>query len=128
MRSSSPAVITGEVDEQIRPVVTIEVVGMHGHSSSVEAILDTGFDGDIAMSRDAIHDLKLKLTGIRQMELPTGEVVDLLSFSGIMSYDGEQREITALQIKTDDNLLGMSLLRERTLTIEAWTGGRVVVE
>ena len=53
--------IKGTVNRDVEPTLSVEVVRRDGHTLSVDAILDTGFSGDLFLPSETIRQVELSL-------------------------------------------------------------------
>ena len=119
--------ITGKINHYLEAVIIVDFVGSDGLLHSLEAVLDTGYNGDLTLPQNVIQQLGLVLLGRRSATLASGESVVLNAYLGTVSWHGLPRQVVILQ--TDEEpLLGMSLLQESRVTIEVWDDGGVIIE
>ena len=119
--------IIGKINHSLEAIITIDFVGSDGFLHSLEAVLDTGYNGDLTLPQDVIQQLGLVLLGRRSVTLANGESVVLNAYLGTVAWHGLQRQVVILQ--TDEEpLLGMSLLQESRVTLEVWNDGGVIIE
>ena len=103
--------ITGKINHYLEAVIIVAFVGKDGLFHSLEAVLDTGYNGDLTLPQDVIQQLGLVLLGRRSATLANGESVVLNAYLG-----------------DEEPLLGMSLLQDSSVTLEVWDDGGVVIE
>ena len=118
--------ITGTVTERLDLLVTIEVSDSAGGLRPIEVVLDTGFDGDLALPSNVISDLELSYIGTVDVRLATGKKVKAPTYEGVVSWHGRQRNV--IVIEAGDGLLGMALILGSKLTVDARIGGEVLIE
>ena len=119
--------ILGQVNDNLEAMLPVSLTGLDGRLHSFDALIDTGFDGELALSREAIRQLGLVARGKRRTTLADSQVILVDNFLGTVSWHGRLFEVNAIQLD-EECLVGMSLLQESRVTIEAWAGGQVVVE
>ena len=51
--------ITGKINHYLEAVIIVDFVGSDGLLHSLEAVLDTGYDGDLTLPQDVIRQLGL---------------------------------------------------------------------
>ena len=118
----------GYVNRDLEPVVTIEVEGSEGAFQSFEAVLDTGFNGEIALPSRAIERLGLVYRSqVREWVLATGNEAPLAEYDGVVSWHGQIRRVAVVETGGEP-LLGTSLLLGSRISIEMRTGGEVLIE
>ena len=118
----------GYVNRYLEPVVTIEVEDSDGALQSFEAVLDTGFNGDLALPYRAIEHLGL-IDRDREEDwtLATGDEGPMPEFDGVVSWHGQSREVVVLETRGEP-LLGTSLLSGSRISIDMRSGGEVQIE
>ena len=98
------------------PRITMAVPARNGSSLSVEFIVDTGFDGELALPGHIISNLDITATSIRPIMLEL-----------MLDWNEKQRRTEVLEI--DGNpLLGVVFLSENLLQVEMTDGGEVLIE
>ena len=83
--------LQGWLREDGQAVVELEVACRDGSSRTVPAIIDTGFNGQVSLSRRIVNELDLQLTyeGTVEVELANGAVVEEDIYSGKVRFDGQ---------------------------------------
>lgn len=109
--------IQGHIDESLQPIIEIGLVA--GLSVTITpVVIDTGFNGDLCLSMRWFGDMELQHFHTREYELANGDVITADLFRGRIEIDGEQRMVEVLLTDSNDNLIGASLLKDRTLFID----------
>src|SRR5437773_15344 len=103
------------------PTISVEVAGTR-QSTQFEAIIDTGFDGDICIPIDAAVTLGLELVGIDDVELADGSHRRELTFSGFAKLLEEKREVAISLTEGEEALVGTRLLSGCHLSIDFVSG------
>ena len=119
--------ISGRVNIYLDAVIRVDLAGVDGGVHPVDVAVDTGFDGDLTLPREIIRRLGMEWLGSRDAELANGEVIVSDSYAGTALWHGRLRRVAVLQSEGGP-VLGMSLLRGNRMTLEAWSGGGVVIE
>jgi predicted aspartyl protease len=101
------------VNEYGHPIVGITVVGSRG-SATAEAILDTGFDGDVCLPTQ----LGLELAATQLIELADGTRKRELVFAGEGVFGDEARKVEIILTEGQDALIGTRLLAYKILEID----------
>jgi clan AA aspartic protease len=99
------------------PTVEVEVGGSR-ESVSIEAILDTGFDGVICISTNTAVQLGLELVGKERVELADGSEREDLVFAGWVEFLGVRRVVKISLTSSEEALAGTQLLFDCRLTID----------
>jgi clan AA aspartic protease len=118
--------ITGRVTSDREAVVNVRIEAPNGRSEVIEAVVDTGFTGFLALPGDVISRLGLPIKGLRDTILADGSAVVLVAYEPIVHWQGRRLLAPALEVE-DEALLGMSLLLGNLLTMEIKDGGRVKI-
>lgn len=119
--------ITGSISENLDLAVTIEAPDMNGVLQPLEVIPDTGFNGELALSRDVIRNHGFTYRGQTLGTLATGQRESMSVYDGVISWHGQLRDVEV--VETDgDPLLGMAVLIGSKITVDARIGGEVVIE
>ncbi len=108
--------VTGFFDEYGQPKVSILIKG-HKGEHSVDAVIDTGFDGFICLPTSLAIQLGLELCGAQGVELADGSQHEELVFTGTTTFDGETCTVEIALTESDDALIGTELLRAHKLEI-----------
>ncbi len=119
--------INGRINWLLEATVYVEIQDAAGGLHRFECILDTGFDGDIALPLAAIRRLGLVLSGRRFTILGNGDGVFMYTYVGTALWHGGQTQVTVLQT-AGESAIGMSLLENNTITMQVWDGGDVLIE
>ena len=119
--------INGRINWLLEAIVYVEIQDTAGGLHRFECILDTGFDGDIALPLAAIRRLGLALSGRRFTILGNGDGVFMHTYVGTALWHGVQTEVTVLQTRSE-SAIGMSLLENNTVAMQVWDGGDVLIE
>ena len=119
--------IEGTVNSLLEAAVTLTVGGAPGRESRVDAVIDTGYSGQLTLPPRLVAGLGLKLVGFSQARLADGSEVDFDVYGATVEWSG-----TAVYVAVDEvsaaPLVGMGLLRGHHLQINVQRGGRVLIE
>jgi len=117
---------TGAFDANREAIIQIAVLGDYKNIKSVKAVIDTGYTGDLMLSRAIINELGLTLRGLQDAILGDGSLTMFEMYAGSVIWDGQIRraEINASETEL---LIGMGLLEEYKLEIEGRVGGIVKI-
>ncbi len=119
--------ITGVVRAGDEAVVRIQIRAPGRRVESVEAVVDTGFTGYLALPHNTIDDLRLPYRGSQRVALADGSEVSVPIYRGLVEWHGSARSVVVLGVE-GGALLGMSLLRGSRLSMVVRPGGDVQVE
>jgi clan AA aspartic protease len=99
------------------PTPTVEIAGRR-RSAVLEAIIDTGFDGDISIPVRVATALGLELVGTELFELADGSQKEELVFAGRARMAGKSSRVRMLISDSQDTLIGTRLLADCRLTVD----------
>ncbi len=118
--------ITGKIVNNQEATIELEVVGVD-RLEKIEAIIDTGFTGELMLSGDLIDRLEIPRVGELPITLGDGSEVYVSLYLTIVVWHSEKRIVQTL--RTDGNsLVGMSLLFGNRLILDVVTDGEVSIE
>jgi len=102
----------GHLREDEQAVVAFDLICREGSRSSVEAVIDTGFNGQVSLSRKGVStlDLALAVEGTIEMELASGAVVEEQVYSGSIHFDGQTLSVEIILTNAEDSFIGTGLL------------------
>ena len=119
--------LTGRVSPRLQALLSVEILDADGQPHPVEVVLDTGFEGYLALPPLIIRQLALTPEGDQQeIELADGEIVGLSLYTGTILWNGRPRRVDVLEADSAP-LLGMNLLRGSRITLEVRPRGPVTV-
>ena len=119
--------IAGRVNSDLEAIVRIGVEDNRGYYRTFDCVVDTGFDGFIALPADTIQDLGLVQRGNRRVVLINDTVALMPFYLGAVAWQGELLEVSVLQTEWEF-LIGTALIENNTVTLEVWDGGEVLIE
>lgn len=119
--------ITGKITTNREAVISLEVVSYDQRKVSVEAVIDTGFNGYLTLPSDLINQPGFQSAGSRGAALGNGRVVVIGVYLARVLWLGEEREVLALKIDSG-SLVGMSLLHGNRVLLEVVDDGSVIIE
>ena len=118
--------LSGRVNSRLELLADLEIEDDGGVLRPVGVMLDTGFDGYLALPEEAIRRLGLPLRGQIRVMLAVGDAL-VSSYSAQVSWHGKSTPVEI--IATDgEALLGTALLRGSKLTASFNPGGAVLIE
>ena len=117
--------ITGKITANLDAVVEIEVVGSN-QREKIEVVIDTGFYGYLVLPSNLISHLTLQRIGNQPAYLGDGNEVDFDVYLAKVLWDGEEREVTALESDAGP-LAGMSLLYGSRVVLDVINDGDVSI-
>lgn len=116
--------ILGKVNAGREAVVQIVVLNESKQTKVVNAVIDTGYTGDLILPKGIIEALQLSLRGVQEATLGDDSVAIFEIYTGSVIWDGEIRkvEINASEVSA---LVGMGLIENFKLEIEGKLDGQV---
>ncbi len=118
--------ITGKIVNNQEAIIELEIVDAND-TEKVEAIIDTGFTGELTLPGDLIDRLGLPRIGELPITLGDGNEIDIGLYLGMVLWQGENRIVQVLRT-SGKPLIGMSLLYGNRLTADVITDGEVTIE
>ena len=97
------------------------------YPQEVEALVDSGYNGELTLSRGVVTALGLPLLGQDKVALADGSEVLMDTFEAIVLWDGQPRLVVA-DAADPFCLVGMALLYGQELHIRVRVGERVMIE
>jgi clan AA aspartic protease len=116
--------IIGSVNTNREAVIQIAVLSDSEQIKAVSAVIDTGYTGDLMLSRVIVNELGLSLQGIQDATLGDGSLTAFEMYAGSVLWDGQVRRVEVNMSETEC-LVGLGLLEEYKLEIEGRSGGVV---
>jgi clan AA aspartic protease len=118
--------ISGVVTNDLDLLVQLRVIGSSGESVEVGFILDTGFSGAITLPPSLLSDLRLPFHSRARLLLANGSFDRCDVHRGWVLW-GESRVEVLVESADVPPLLGMGLVRNHWLEVDAVPGGTVVI-
>ena len=108
-------------------IVRLSVFGRAGHPETIEAVVDTGYDGWLSLPQSLIHDLELPWIKFGRAVLADGSECGFDIYSGEVLWD---RRRVHIEIDASEAmpLVGMQLLEGFELTMQVRQDGPVLIK
>jgi len=119
--------IDGTVTADREIVIQLEVLASNQSAVSIQAVVDTGFNGFLTLPIDVLNALGASAAGTRRAELGDGNLVEMDVYVVSVKWDDEDRDVLALQAESTP-LVGMSLLWGSRVGFDAQDGGAVTID
>ena len=119
--------IQGVVNGFLEAVVSLPVRGPEGREREIEAVIDTGYSGNLSLPEDLVAELGLPFVIRSWSILADGTVVHFNVHSATVVWDGRGRQIDIDAVGMAP-LVGMALLEAHSLYLEVTGGGPVVIQ
>jgi clan AA aspartic protease len=117
---------SGFLNSDGAPVLSLEVRGPEGEQS-VDAVIDTGFNGALTLPPEWIDALGLPQSGEESVSLADGRVIVVPLYVGYVILDEQAYEVDIAKAQTDP-LAGTLLFWGFSLYVEFQSDGAVDVE
>ena len=118
--------ITGTVTAYREGIIRLNVRGPGGEEKTVEAVIDTGFDGILTLPTTVVTALRLPWRTRERAILADGSATMFNMYEASVLWDGKLRRVLIQAVDTTP-LVGMGMLQGYELRIEAVDGGSVVI-
>ena len=99
----------GYFDEYSQARIRLAVGGLY-QERLVDAVIDTGFDGDLCLPIQIGIQLGLELKDVTRIELADGTIKQEMVFAGIARWGRQRKVVNILLTESEDALVGMNLL------------------
>ena len=107
----------GYFDNKGQPRITVSLFGNRAETT-IEALIDTGFDGALCVPIPLAIPLGLELHGRISYELADGTVRHDLTFQAMVHLGEETHQTEIILTESEDALLGSELLEGYILEID----------
>ena len=119
--------ISGSVNDELEAVVTVAVADVDDVYHPFEFVVDTGFNGHLALPDSVIRRLGLRFR-IRSSTIQAIGTAPANFYRGAALWHRRRRRQIVVLETDGEYLLGMSMLLGSTLTVAAHPGGAVTIE
>ena len=121
--------IQGKVDGSGRPIIPIQISLRGGGYREIEAMVDTGFNGDLALPNSIFKLLRSSMAKPHPTTLVGGTVEEFPRVLTRAKLDGDSQQVFALDVgeKWEIPLIGFRLLKGYSIYIEARPDGKVEI-
>ena len=119
--------IRGRVDSHRQAWVQLDLKSRTGRLQRIEAVVDTGFDRNLALPPNIIRELDFEPELEVNVVLATGAADRVKTWNGDVIWHEQVRSLLILE-SSGTPLLGMELLEDSQLTMQARINGDVLIE
>lgn len=116
----------GRVTGDREVVVPLLVHAENGADRQVDALLDTGFNGYLALPAHMIESLELHRLGREQVTLASGKTHLVGKYEATLAFGGTVHSVEV--VEAGEPLVGMALVWGFDLRIQCIDGGQVALE
>ena len=117
----------GKISDELEAVVRVEFPAPDGTTRSIDAVVDTGFNGCLTLPRALINEFRFEAVGQTLATLGDGTEIRLPRHLGTILWLGAAREAVILEAEGGP-LLGMSLLLGTRIQLDVVPGGQVTID
>jgi clan AA aspartic protease len=115
----------GVVTAALEATLPLHIQDANGQKITVDAVIDTGFTGELALPAAVVDMLSFPLRGVRSAMLGDGRRAMVEVYEAQVLWQGELREVQLLAM--EGCLVGMSLLHGNDVHLRVVEGGFVRV-
>jgi clan AA aspartic protease len=116
----------GRVNRQREAVLKLVIIGDLDRKVAVDAVIDTGFNGDLILPIETVLELDLVPQGYQKATLGDGTISQFRVYAGTVIWDGA-RKLVEVNSATTGVLIGMGLLEGYKLEVNAIPDGIVTI-
>lgn len=118
--------MTGRVNARREPMLSVTVRGPTGISRTVDALVDTGFAGELTLQPSLIRVLALPWRSRDYLVLADGSIAWFETYVADIDWNGGTRRVLVQAIDAQP-LIGMELILNYDLIIRMLVGGPVSI-
>ena len=114
----------GRVNQQREAILKLVIIGNENNKIAVDAVIDTGFNGDLILPIEIVFELGLVPQGYQKATLGDGTISQFRVYAATVIWDGD-RKLVEVNSATAGILIGMGLLDGCKLEVNAISNGIV---
>lgn len=118
--------MTGTVNARREATLPLQVLGPNGQQQEITAVIDTGYNGTMALPMAVITALALPFDATRRVTLGDRSQRLLDFYNGEIFWDGHRRAVLVLAVEGDP-LIGTAALQGCHLGVDFEEDGNVTV-
>lgn len=116
----------GRVNRSREAILKLVIVGDENTKIAVDAVIDTGFNGDLILPLEIISALGLKIQGYQKAILGDGTTSQFQVYAVTVIWDGSRR-LVEVNAAASGALIGMGLLEGYKLEVNTIPDGMVAI-
>jgi clan AA aspartic protease len=116
----------GRVNHNREAIIKLVIIGVESRKTAIDAVIDTGFNGDLILPLEIISELGLKLQGYQKAVLGDGTTSQFQVYAVDVIWNGS-RKIVEVNAATSGALIGMGLLDGYKLEMDTIPNGIVTI-
>ncbi|MCY7337167.1 MAG: clan AA aspartic protease [Chamaesiphon sp.] len=114
----------GRVNQQREAILKLVIIGDGNSKIAVDAVIDTGFNGDLILPIEIVSELGLVPQGYQKATLGDGTISQFRVYATTVIWDGDRR-LVEVNSATAGILIGMGLLEGYKLEVNATPNGDI---
>jgi clan AA aspartic protease len=118
--------ITGYVNVNLEAVLAISIFGADGVAQEINAVIDTGYSGFLALPTALLISLGCRLSGSAQLTLADGSEINSDVYEATILWEGHPLKLRVDALEAE-SLVGMALLKGYDIQIRAAVDGPVTI-
>ncbi len=120
--------IRGKVDDDLQPMISIQLLDHTGQYKDFDVKLDTGFNGELGLPASVLNIIEKTHFETRAVRFANdrSEIVNAYYVDALV--DGEARSMVAMDFGSGSRLLGMDALPSWTGCVEFKINGDVTIQ
>ena len=118
--------ITDHVNGNLAAVLALSIFGVDGVAREINAVIDTGYSGFLALPAALLTSLGCKLSGSAQLTLADGSEINSDVYEVTILWEGQPRTLQVDALDAE-SLVGMALLKGYDVHIRAVVNGPVTI-
>lgn len=116
----------GESISREKRFLQLAIIGNRSQKIAVDAVVDTGFNGDLILPIELVLELELIPQGYQKATLGDGTISQFRVYTGTVVWDGSRKAVE-VNAATSGVLIGMGLLDGYKLEVNATLNGIVTI-
>jgi clan AA aspartic protease len=116
----------GRVNANREALLKLVLIDDENKKVAFDAVIDTGFNGDLILPIDMMMDLSLELKGYQKAVLGDGTVSQFQVCSAVVIWDGTKKRVE-VNMARSGALIGNGLLEGYKLEIDMVNDGMVTI-
>ncbi len=118
--------MSGRVNQHREAVLKLVIIGDQSKKIAVDAVVDTGFNGDLILPIEMVLELDLSPQGYQKATLGDGTISQFRVYTGTVIWDGSKR-LVEVNAATSGVLIGMGLLEGYKLEVNTIPNGIMTI-
>jgi clan AA aspartic protease len=116
----------GRVNQRREAILKLVIIDNENNKIAVDAVIDTGFNGDLILPIEIVSKLGLMPQGYQKATLGDGTISQFRVYAATVIWDGDRR-LVEVNSATNGVLIGMGLLEGYKLEVNTIPNGDVSI-